>query len=427
VGWTALGKVISAALGVVKNTLDMVGNLTGDKFPNLAANQSLMETRLAGLIGSAKALANIANTTVGTWNIEVAAGWTALGKVIADALGIVKNALDLAASLMGDKFPDLAANQALMETRLRTVLKIAKDLAGIANRAIGTWSVEVAPGWDALGKVMSNALGVVKNTLDMAASLIGDKFPNLAANQSVMETRLGAVLTSAKALAQLANTAITGWNVEVAAGWDALGKVISAALGIVKNTLDLAASLSGDKFPDLAANKAAIETRLGQVLTTAKDLALLANRAIAGWNVEVAAGWDALGKVISNALGVVKNTLDLVSTLGGKDFPDLSGGVLDTLKDRLKVIIEAGQKLAQRANETMGTWNLEVSPGFEALGKVMSDSLGILKSVLEFSGLRAAIVSFKPLGDVFGRLEDEVDLWPVGRHVQRLEARQRCA
>ena len=45
----------------------------------------------------------------------------------------------------------------------------------------------------------------------------------------------------------------------------------------------------------------------------------------------------------------------------------------------------------------MGTWNLEVAPGFEALGKVMSESLGILKSVLEFSDLRAAIVSFKPL------------------------------
>jgi hypothetical protein len=116
-----------------------------------------------------------------------------------------------------------------METRLRTVLKIAKDLAGIANRAIGTWSVEVAPGWDALGKVMSNALGVVKNTLDMAASLIGDKFPDLAANQSVMETRLGAVLTSAKALAQLANTAITGYRVGSPAGVDVGFKVFVGA------------------------------------------------------------------------------------------------------------------------------------------------------------------------------------------------------
>lgn len=177
-----LGAVLANALDVAQSTLGMVGLLTGDKYPDLSAGPlTMIKTRLSQLIKAGQELAVEANAAMGTWGLDVAAGWTKLKSVLSDSLSIVRDTLDLTALLGGEKFPDLSdAVMSILKTRLGQLIKAGQELAVEANTAMGAWSLDVAPGFTTLKNVLSDSLSIAKDALDLVGTLGGEKFPACA-------------------------------------------------------------------------------------------------------------------------------------------------------------------------------------------------------------------------------------------------------
>jgi hypothetical protein len=290
---------------------------------------------------------------------------------------------------------------------------VGQELAAEANRVMGTWSITVAPGWAGLKGVLSDSLSVAKDTLDLVGTLGGEKFPDLSAGvMSILKARLGQLVVAGQDLAAEANRVMGLWTITVAPGWTALKGVLADSLSIAKDTLDLVSTLGGEKFPDLGTGvMSTLKARLAQLIVAGQDLAVAANTAMGLWSITVAPGWAGLKGVLADSLSVAGDALDMVSTLGGEKFPDLSSGALSVMKDRLGQLIVAGQELAAAANTAMGTWTLSVAVGFNALKGVLSDSLGIIKDVLEFNDLKSKIAAFRPLDmTVFGSKIDLIIL-----------------
>jgi hypothetical protein len=162
---------------------------------------------------------------------------TAVGKILADGLEILGKTLDISALLSGDKFPGFtAADQALLLTRLATVLSVGMALGDEANRIIGDWQTVVKPALSNLGKTLKSALDGAEAVLDINSLLGGKTAPTF--DLSVLMTRLALVLAAGMALGDKANEVIGSWTIIVKPALDNLGKTLKSSLDVATSVLD---------------------------------------------------------------------------------------------------------------------------------------------------------------------------------------------
>jgi hypothetical protein len=405
-----LGTVLGDTLGVLDNTFKLVaavavGNMAGmtgrDFLGQGPGGYSPIQNRLIWLVMVGQQLATAANDAMGTWTVAVKASLTNLGAVLKDSLSVLSDTFKIVETvavgnmegMTGRDFtPQGPGGYSAIQNRVLWVVLVGQKLAEAARDAMGTWSIDVPAALTPLKAVLSDALSILKDTLETVATLTGKDFPDLGDSVlAIVKARLSRLVVVGQELAAEANRVMTGWTLEVAPGFTALKGVLSDSLGIAKDALDLTGLLGGKDFPDLGDGVLAVlKTRLARLVFVGQELAGEANRVMTGWALTVAPGFAALKGVLSDSLSIAKDTLDTVGTLGGEKFPDLSAGVLDALKARLAALVGAGRDLAVAANTALGTWQMQVGPGWTALKGVLSDSLSVAKDTLDSVALLGA-------------------------------------
>lgn len=408
-GLATLKGVLADSLGIFGDTFKLVDAVMGDEGGGISAadftpsatgpdTRSPIWRRISQLVTYATSLADMIRLSIGTWTTEVPPGLAALKALLSDSLGAIQDTFSLVDALTGDKFPDLAGEAAgpngVILQRLQAVLAFGMRLSEESNRVIGQWTAIVAPGLAALARTLKGSLDAVSSALDLSALLSGDKFPDVASLQTVVLTRLAAVLTVGMALADEVNRVIGTWTTTVKPALASLASILKSDLDTAGSVLDLSDLLSGDKFPDLASLQSTLTARLATVLTVGMALADEANRVIGQWATTVKPSLANLARILKSDLEAAGAVLDLNALLGGKTFPTPD---LSLLTNRLETVLRAGMALGDKANEAIGAWNIVVKPALDNLGKTLKSSLDVVGSVLDFSELQSRLASFRGL------------------------------
>lgn len=403
----SLGQVLSMTLGIAKDTLDLSGLLSGDKFPSI--DLTLILTRLVLVLGAGKEMARVANETIGTWTLEVAAGLVVLGRVLADTLKAAGDTLNLNALLSGDKFPFL--DLGLILGRLRSTLEAGKALAAEANTTIGVWTLEVAPGLLVLGRILGDVLGIAGDALDLGSLLSPEKFPVF--DLALLKTRLVSLLTSGKELASTANAVMGTWTLEVAPGFGVLGTVLGDSLGSAKDVLDLNSLLSADKFPSF--DTTLLVTRLALVLVLGKALTDEAQRVIGAWTIEALPALGEMGKIVGDGLSLIKDVLDLsklaptLASFTGLNMAVLGPKIDLLIANAIAIADQFGRK-AKDANipAAFATAGEQVAKLFGDAFGVLTDSLDLGKLLLDRENIVPSLSQIQPKLDALWSLVEGV-------------------
>jgi hypothetical protein len=409
----AVGKILASGLDIVSKTLNIVGQLSGDKFPSLTGDAlARILVRLEDTLTAGKAIARVATDTAREWQATVNPVMDTVGKILASSLEIISKTLDIVGQLNGDKFPKLTGDAlARILVRLEDTLTAGKAIAATATRVATSWTATVNPVMTAVGTILAASLDIISKTLDIVGQLGGEKFPDVTgAALSTILTRLENTLKAGKDIADRAIAVATGWQITVNPAMTTVGTILASSLDIITKTLDIVSALGGEKFPPMdSAALAPVLTRLDAVLRAGYDLATRAVSVATGWSVTVPPAMTAVAKVLTESLDIIGKTLDIVGDLGGEKFPPFDDAMMTPLLDRLASVLDAGKQLAYRAAEVARNWSLTVNPAMETVGKALSEGIGIVKSVLEFNDLKAKLASFKPLDmNVFGPKIDQI-------------------
>jgi hypothetical protein len=412
---TTVGTVLGASLEIVSKALDIVGQLGGDKFPPLTGDAlAKILVRLENVLTAGKAMSVVALNLAKEWDTKVNPVMSAVGTVLASGLEIVSKTLDIVAQLSGDKFPPLTGDAlAKILIRLEDTLKAGKAMSVVALNLAKEWDTKVNPVMGVVGSVLSAGLEVVSKTLDIVGQLSGEKFPDVkgAALQTIL-TRLGDVLKAGYDIATTAVEVAMSWDIKVVPAMTTVGTILAASLDIISKTLDIVGQLGGEKFPTMDTSPGSpILVHLQTVLTAGKAIADKAVLVATGWTITVNPAMALVGKVLADSLDIIGKTLDIVTQLGGEKFPPFDEAMMRPVLDRLASVLKAGKDIADRAVAVAVGWSLTVPPAMETVGKALGEGLTILKNVLEFNDLKAAIVSFKPLDmNTYGPKIDQIFL-----------------
>ena len=103
---TSVGTVLSQGLDIITKTLDIVGHLSGDKFPPLDDTAlGTIKTRLEAVLRAGKEIADKAIEIARGWTMTVNPVMTTVGAVLSTGLEIISKTLDIVGQLGGEKFP----------------------------------------------------------------------------------------------------------------------------------------------------------------------------------------------------------------------------------------------------------------------------------------------------------------------------------
>jgi hypothetical protein len=225
----------------VKNTFDLGKLLGGDTAPTF--DISTLTARLDTVLQAGKALAEQANTTMGTWDMEVKPAWDRLGKVLGAALDSAGRVLDINGLLGGKEFPSL--DLALIKSRLADLIRDGTQIADAADAAIGEWDIEVKPSLDHLGKVLSSSISVIEDAMkfgDLQTFLLGFTGFNVA----LLEPKLDLVFAQMKELASRLGTLAE--NAGIKEEWQTaasrVGSIIKDGTGAINDTIKTAMMLA---------------------------------------------------------------------------------------------------------------------------------------------------------------------------------------
>ena len=275
------------------------------------------------------------------------------------------------------------------------------------------WDTKVNPVMGVVGSVLSAGLEIISKTLDIVGQLSGEKFPDVkgAALQTIL-TRLGDVLKAGYDIATTAVEVAKTWDIKVVPAMTTVGTILAASLDIISKTLDIVGQLGGEKFPTMDTSPGSpILVHLQTVLTAGKAIADKAVLVATGWTITVNPAMALVGKVLADSLDIIGKTLDIVTQLGGEKFPPFDDVMMRPVLDRLASVLKAGKDIADRAVAVAVGWSLTVPPAMDTVGKALGEGLTIIKNVLEFNDLKAAIVSFKPLDmNTYGAKIDQIFL-----------------
>lgn len=371
---------------------------------NLAPVDAFLRT----LIQAGISLASTANAVIGTWTIEVKPALGNVKTILDQSLGILNSVVDITTLILGGGAVQrlLSGGVSPITQAVNRLVEAGRQIAIAAQAAIGTWTVEVNPYLERLGTILGNALSGLKNTFDIIDAIDGrgdfagvslsDLRPtSLQPEYSPLQMRIMSLLYVGKQIAVAANTAMIGWGIEVRPALDSLGKMLAASLAGLKNTFDIVDAIQGrgdfagipisDLRPTaLQPEYSPFQMRIMSLIYVGKQIAIAANTAMIGWTTETNGALVALGKILSDSLGVLGKTLDINALLGGKAPPRFN---LPTLLSRVETVVWIGTELARVAIAGIGTWSVEVIPPFSDLAAIIENGMNVITNVLDLNKL----------------------------------------
>ncbi len=402
----ALGDAVGLVLSALKNTLDLFKLLTTALAggPLDMTGAGLHPEFVDALVTYAVGVAESFLAAAGAFDGVVTDASKALGDALNAALGTAKNALEILAlfskTLAGGPVDMTTAD--LHPELIDALATYAVDLATAFLAVANAFRGEVTDGAKQLGDALNAAMGTTKNALEILALFT----KTLASGPLDMMTAglhpelIDALTTYAVGLATAFLAVANTFDGVVTDGAKALGDALNAAMSTAKNALELLAlfgkTLTGGPLDMTTAglHPELIDALTAYAISLAESFLAAAN----SFDGVVSDGAKQLGDALNAALSTVKNALEALTLFNDtlKNGPlDMTGaGIHPELVDALTTYAVG---IAAAFLDVANTFRGEVTDGAKALGEAMGGALGVIKDVLEFNDLRAAIVSFKPL------------------------------
>ena len=403
--------------GVAETTFSLAGRLTDWIAGKLTLpDQATAETRIGALVAWALAIAKSASDAVAAWDGSASPALQTLGTVLQSSLSVIRDTFDLAdAILKGDAYAGVssadltpmaaAGGMSPLQVKVIGLMLVATQIADAVLRAVSQWTATVPPALASLKGVLSDGLGLIRDTFDTVDAVVKGK-PSAGLSSSDLSPLGGAggfspfqvrvfnLVAVGIQIADAVDHAVSQWGGPTSTALATLKTVLGDALGIVNDTLGAAEKLA--KPPELrplGSGPGSLTQYIHDLVLWAAGLTTAAGEALPAFD-QTYPVLEALGKQASNALGVIGTGLEAVGKLAkppaipGLDSLVGEGG--PTLRTYIARLVVWLRDITVIAGEAVTAFD-QTFPALERLGKQASVAVGVIGT-----GLDAAARLAKP-------------------------------
>jgi archaellum component FlaG (FlaF/FlaG flagellin family) len=344
-GLTALNTAAGATLGLIKAAIDTIAAVADPPSIPVVTAGSTLYVFLVSLVGFARRVTEIALTAAAGFTAAAGDGLTALNTATGQALGVLKNTLDLLIAanteyVIPDNFVDT----------IKELVRVGMDMAGAFLEIANTFTGIVTPAATQAAQAMDMASKFIKDVYDLGKQMVKEP-PSFPANfDDLIKQLVGLAKNIAKTFVDEANT----FAVNVGPGAEALLSVFSKLDKFSSGFLKTANTVTGMK--DLPAD---LPTKVLNLVRVAKQMATNYLTEANSFNGTKGEGAVNLEQTIAGFSKLVKDTKTLISQIedlgtGGIGTHGTSGESLNNALSVFATILRSLESLSESSGTTAG-------------------------------------------------------------------------